>query len=106
MIVVKRNGEQEPFISGKITRAILMAFQDVDGEVTDEAVDIASKIEAFVEKKNRKKITVEQIQDIVEEKLMNSSRKDVAQAYIRYRYLHNLARDDYNTLMNAVGMQI
>lgn len=103
MIVIKRDGTPVEFEKGKITNAILMAFQQVDGEVTPQAREIAEKIDEFVEKKDKKKITVEQIQDIVEEKLMNSSRKDVAQEYIRYRYLHNLARSDYDVLMKAVG---
>jgi ribonucleoside-triphosphate reductase len=103
MIVVKRHGGEEKFNKDKIIKAVLSAFQDVDKEITEEAQNIAQKIGDAVERHQRKKMTVEEIQDFVEDKLMKSSRKDVAQTYIRYRFLHKLARDEYKELMNAVG---
>ncbi|MBR2137879.1 MAG: anaerobic ribonucleoside-triphosphate reductase [Bacilli bacterium] len=103
MIVVKRHGGEEKFNKDKIIKAVLSAFQDVDKEITEEAQNIAQKIGDAVEQHKRKKMTVEEIQDFVEDKLMKSSRKDVAQTYIRYRFLHKLARDEYKELMNAVG---
>lgn len=103
MIVVKRHGGEEKFNKDKIIKAVLSAFQDVDKEITEEARNIAQKIGDAVEQHKRKKMTVEEIQDFVEDKLMKSSRKDVAQTYIRYRFLHKLARDEYKELMNAVG---
>lgn len=103
MIVVKRHGGEEKFNKDKIIKAVLSAFQDVDKEITEEAQNIAQKIGDAVERHKRKKMTVEEIQDFVEDKLMKSSRKDVAQTYIRYRFLHKLARDEYKELMNAVG---
>lgn len=103
MIVVKRHGGEEKFNKDKIIKAVLSAFQDVDKEITEEAQNIAQKIGNAVEQHKRKKMTVEEIQDFVEDKLMKSSRKDVAQTYIRYRFLHKLARDEYKELMNAVG---
>ena len=103
MIVVKRHGGEEKFNKDKIVKAVLSAFQDVDKEITEEARNIAQKIGDAVEQHKRKKMTVEEIQDFVEDKLMKSSRKDVAQTYIRYRFLHKLARDEYKELMNAVG---
>ena len=103
MIVVKRHGGEEKFNKDKIIKAVLSAFQDVDKEITEEAQNIAQKIGDAVERHQRKKMTVEEIQDFVEDKLMKSSRKDVAQIYIRYRFLHKLARDEYKELMNVVG---
>lgn len=103
MIVVKRHGGEEKFNKDKIIKAVLSAFQDVDKEITEEAQNIAQKIGDAVEQHKKKKMTVEEIQDFVEDKLMKSSRKDVAQTYIRYRFLHKLARDEYKELMNAVG---
>lgn len=103
MIVVKRHGGEEKFNKDKIIKAVLSAFQDVDKEITVEAQTIAQKIGDAVEQHKRKKMTVEEIQDFVEDKLMKSSRKDVAQTYIRYRFLHKLARDEYKELMSTVG---
>ena len=44
-----------------------------------------------------KNLSVEEIQDIVEDKLMASNRKDVARCYIRYRYLRGLVRESNTT---------
>lgn len=48
-------------------------------------------------------IHVEEIQDIVERELMTSGMKDITQSYIRYRYLHNLARSQYQELIDAIA---
>src|SRR5574344_1565106 len=87
MIVEKRNGTLVPFDKEKIVSAIEKAFIDVDGIIyeTDTANDIATEIEEVAE--NREKpLTVEEIQDLVEQYLMKSERGDVARSYIRYRY--------------------
>jgi len=106
MEVIKRNGEIAEYDDSKVIRAILAAFNDVDKEITVDAQNIAKKISEYIKQLKKKKINVEEIQDIVEDKLMKSSRKDVAQAYIRYRYLHGLARDKYKTLMSAITDKI
>jgi ribonucleoside-triphosphate reductase len=49
---------------------------------------------------------VEEIQNIVEEKLMASNRKDVARTYINYRFLHDMARDQYDDLMLAIKEKV
>lgn len=84
--VLKRNGTQVPFDKAKIVSAINKAFLDVDGCLyeTDTAIDIANDIEKYYA--NKENISIEQIQDKVEEFLMRSERPDVARAYIRYRY--------------------
>ena len=46
--------------------------------------------------------TVEEIQDLVEEFLMRSERKDVARAYIRYRYTKEVARENSSTFKKAI----
>ena len=94
MNIIKRTGEKVPFDSFKIINAINKAFLDVDGELyeSDTAQDIATEIEKKVENCSRE-VGVEQIQDWVEEFLMRSERKDVAKAYIRFRYKKEVARD-------------
>ena len=56
--------------------------------------DLANKIADSVEKQfeNQTQVTVYEIQDAVEKKLMGSSRKEVAQSYITYRYNRDVAR--------------
>lgn len=84
MQIIKRDGRNQKFNSDKIINAIQSAFKQVDGEITKFAIDKAKEISKYVESLD-KKLSVEEIQDIVENKLMASSRKDVAKAYILYR---------------------
>ena len=75
MDVIKRNGIQVPFDKTKIVAAILKAFLEVDGQVyeLDTAIDIANDIEKKAQKQAKEKsISVENIQDWVEEYLMRS----------------------------------
>ena len=106
-MIRKRNGSMAEFDKQKIINAINKTFIDVDGKLyeTDTAQDIAQEIEKIVFESN-KIINVEQIQDLVEDFLIESERKDVAKAYIRYRYLHGLARNDYKDLMNMVSEKL
>lgn len=104
--VVKRDGNVVPFDRCKIESAILKAFLEIDGTETSFAKEKASEISRYVQKIDKYKIAVEEIQDIVEHKLMSSSRKDVAVAYIRYRYLHKMARDQYRDLMLAISEKV
>ena len=93
MMVIKRDGRRRKFNKDKIRAAVEAAFNDVDEEVTQAARDKAKEIANYVESLN-KTLTVEEIQDIVEAKLMASSRKDVAKAYIIYRNERTNAREN------------
>ena len=84
MQVVKRDGRLVSFREEKIVQAILKAFMDVDKQVTVDTKKIAESIATFVMTQGEI-LSVETIQDLVEEKLMESDRKDVAKAYIIYR---------------------
>lgn len=96
MQVIKRDGRILNFEREKIVNAITNAFKEVDGQDLSEAT--ISKIESVadaIEKKcltQSKDLSVEEIQDLVEEKLMGTNRKDVAKAYILYREKRRLAR--------------
>lgn len=105
MIVQKRDGRKVEFDKNKIKLAVLKAFIDVDGEETSYAKDKARDIANYIESLD-KNMSVEDIQDIVEEKLMSSNRKDVARAYILYRYERNKIRKSktyavFNSIVNA-----
>lgn len=101
MIVIKRNGSEVEFDKSKIYNAVFKAFRSLD-KSPQEAIEYAGKIAKEIESLN-KTLTVEQIQDIVEKKLMATTHKDVAKAYINYRQLHKMARSQYQELMNAVA---
>ena len=105
MTVTKRDGSVVAFNKEKIQRAVLKAFQESSSDVTDEmsacAARVADEIEAM-----QKNLSVEEIQDLVERKLMATKYKNVAKAYINYRFLHGMARSQYAELMDAVGQKL
>ena len=105
MVVIKRNGTKVPFDKNKIKIAISKAFIEADGEETSYAKEKAREISNYIESLN-KDMDVEEIQDIVVSKLMASTRKDVATKYIEYRYLHRMARDQYQNLIKAVSEKL
>ena len=87
--VAKRSGELVPFDKQKIVAAIEKAMADTPtGVDTVLSVRIADEIASKTED-----LSVEEIQDIVENKLMASKRKDVARAYIIYRDNHAKRRN-------------
>ena len=92
MNVTKRDGRKVPFDKNKIKLAVLKSFLDVDGEETAYAKEKAREIANYIESLNRD-FDVEEIQDLIVNKLMASSRKDVAADYVEYRYRRKLARD-------------
>lgn len=93
MKVIKRDGRIVDFNRDKIKNAVLAAFKEVDGEVTQEAKNKASEIASYVNAFEDQFISVEKIQDFIEEKLMLSRRKDVAKVFIIYRNDRTRVRD-------------
>lgn len=85
MIVLKRDSRQVEFDRSKVFNAVFKAFEQLDKPV-EEATQVAGKIANEVEAGCKDGVSVEDIQDIVEKKLMATSHKDVAKAYINYRY--------------------
>ena len=107
MQIQKREGQCVPFDKNKIENAINNAFIEVDGMLyeTDTAKDIADEIEkiaAHNEKMIGEPISVEQVQDLVEDYLMRSERRDVARAYIRYRYKREATRKNKMVFFDAI----
>lgn len=103
MKVIKRDGTIVPFDIEKIIVAINKAFVEVDGALYEEdtANDIAYEIGCKVA--NMKDcVSVEEIQDLVEDYLMRSERRDVARAYIRYRYKKEVARNKKDDFIQAI----
>lgn len=96
MTITKRDGRKVKFDKEKIKIAVLKAFIDVDGEETAYAKEKARDIANYIESLN-KSMTVEEIQDQVVNKLMASTRKDVATKYVEYRYKRKLVRESNTT---------
>ena len=85
MNVIKRDGRKVEFDKKKIFNAVYKAFIQLDKSV-EEATQVAGRIANEIEASYKAGSSVEDIQDVVEKKLMASSHKDVAKAYIEYRY--------------------
>ena len=86
--IIKRDGREEKFNKQKIINAAKKAFVAVDGTLTKAGVKKIRRIGNEIEKEaltSQKPLTVEEIQDRVENLLMDTDRKDVARAYIVYR---------------------
>ena len=91
MQVIKRDGRISEFDEGRVIKAITLAMSNTPGGVD---IDLATKIADSVRNqiKDKIQVSVYEIQDLVEKKLMGSSRKEVAQVYITYRYNRDVAR--------------
>ena len=94
--VLKRDGSSVPFNPNKIISAISKAG-DVDESLKQS---IAQDIEKLAEK--TQSISVEDIQDEVELRLMNSPYRKVAREYVRYRYKRELVRQNNNMERNVL----
>ena len=109
MYIIKRNNQKVEFDKQKIINAINKAFLEVDGEIfeTDIADDIANKIELLVKHTwEETPYTVEDIQDFIEDELMATYRKDVARAYVRFRYKKEIIRNHKDDLIKAYEEKI
>ena len=91
MKVIKRDGHIVDYDPEKIRVAIGKANNEVKGhkKVTKEQIEDIIK---YIEELNKKRILVEDIQDIIEEKLMEFDKYELAKKYITYRYTRELVR--------------
>ena len=103
--VIKRNKEVVEFDKNKIKEAIAKAFVQVDGELTEQSRMKCNEIANYIYNLDDY-IDVETIQDVVENKLMASNRKDVAVAYIRYRYKKEVARNTQSDFIDAIRKKL
>lgn len=99
MKIIKRNGTEVEFDITKIQNAITKANAEViDGKqlLEDDIIYISQQIEKTCQKMHRA-LGVEEIQDLVEEKIMHMGAAEVARRYIKYRYEHELIRKSNTT---------
>lgn len=109
LLIVKRDGSVVEFDRTKIINAVLAAFEEVDNEISEYAQTKAENIADFVAEKAEEanhELTVEEIQDLVENGLMSCKRKDVARAYIQYRYERTKVREHNTKFMQEVARKL
>lgn len=107
--VRKRDGRIVAFNNQKIISAILAAFKQVDGEVSDyameKAINISNYIEGYFEDVEETP-GIEEIQDLVEKGLMSTKRKDVAKAYVLYREERTKAREQNSNFIKNISQKL
>ena len=102
MKIIKRNGAEEVFDIKKIVIAVTKADSSSEGRsLTDSQIeDIAEFVEFKCNKLNRA-VSVEEIQDLVEDQIMATGAFELAKRYVRYRYKRSLVRKA-NTTDNRI----
>ena len=99
MKIIKRNGAEVPFDITKIITAVTKASDSVGGKsrlTREQITQIASDVTDQCQALNRA-VSVEEIQDMVENKLMDIRAHDIARHYITYRYVQSLKRQTNTT---------
>ena len=96
MKVIKRDGHMVEWCPEKIEMAIEKANAEVEEEDQASSVQIKNIIK-YIEKLGKKRILVEDIQDIIEMKLMSIGKYALAKKYITYRYTRELVRKSNTT---------
>lgn len=104
LYIMKRSGQRVPFDRSKIINAIRKANHAMSmpsEQLSDDAIEtIATNIQRLAKRTNRD-FSVEEIQNLVENELMESGKHNLARAYITYRYTHN-ERRKASTLDNRI----
>ena len=109
IIVVKRDGTEVPYDREKIIAAVNKAVVEVNGAIDPPwlGCHIAKGVDSYMETYTVECITVEEIQDLVENLLIyGGDFPEIARAYIRYRYVHEMARQNYKGLMDTIGEKL
>ena len=99
MKIIKRNGSEVPFDITKIITAVTKASDSVSGKsrlTREQITQIAAEVTDQCQSLNRA-VSVEEIQDMVENKLMDMKAHDIARHYITYRYVQSLKRQTNTT---------
>ncbi len=103
MKVIKRDGRAVDYDRAKIEVAIEKANKEVRGKEKAAKSDIKEIVE-YIESLDKKRMLVEDIQDIIEEKLMEKDKYELAKKYIVYRYTRALVRKANTTDESILGL--
>ena len=104
MKVIKRDGRIVDYDRNKIIIAIEKANKEVIEEREKASKEDIKKITNYVEKIDKKRILVEDMQDIIEQKLMEIGKYELAKKYIVYRYTRALVRKSNTTDETILGL--
>ncbi len=103
MKIIKRDGRVVDYDRQKISTAVEKANKEVKGKEKATKEDIKNVIE-YIEELNKKRMLVEDIQDIIEQKLMEMGKYELSKKYIVYRYNRALIRKSNTTDETILGI--
>ena len=103
MKVIKRDGRTIDFDREKIQIAIEKANKEVRGK-EKATKDEINQIITYIEELGKKRMLVEDIQDVIEQKLMEFDKYELAKRYIVYRYNRALVRKSNTTDESILGL--
>ena len=94
MKIIKRSGQEMPFDRTKITEAVRKANNEVNpaNRLTDEQIEAIGEHVENIASQHKRALSVEEIQDLVENEIMDLKAFEIARKYITYRYRRQLAR--------------
>jgi len=103
LYVVKRDGREVPFDSVKIANAIKRSGEEIGEKLREsEVLRVVQKATSYIEEEKKSKITVEEIQNIVEKSLIHEGYKNVKFVYSNYRRERTKVREIKSDLMKAI----
>lgn len=108
-MVIKRNGQKVKFEKSKIREAVKKAWIEVKNGINNKGNSICDYVADEIEteyKELKDEMSVEEIQNKVEDLLMDSGEKQVARAYIRYRYKRELVREPNEELYKMISEKL
>lgn len=110
MKIIKRNGKEEKFDENKIISALERANTSVDGDDKMSPTQIKNSVEYTVQKVKELRHTpnVEEVQDIIEDRIMLVNKTLLARNYIKYRYQKELMRKSNTTddsILSIINME-
>ena len=104
LYVVKRDGREVVFNKDKISNAIRKASKEVAEELKDrEIVNITEKVYENIINSEKQKVTVEEIQNLIEKMLEEQDYKQIKRAYSIYRLERTRVRETKSDLMKAIN---
>lgn len=103
LYVVKRDGREVPFDSVKIANAIKKSGEEIGERLREsEILGVVQKAMSYIEEEEKSKITVEEIQNIVEKSLIDEGYKNIKFTYSNYRKERTKVREIKSDLMKAI----
>ncbi|WP_288222228.1 anaerobic ribonucleoside triphosphate reductase [uncultured Clostridium sp.] len=103
LYVVKRDGREVPFDSIKISNAIKKAGYEIGEKLKEsEVLEIVQKTISYIEEEGKDKVTVEEIQNIVEKSLIDKGYENIKLVYYNYRRERTKVREIKSDLMKAI----